>query len=127
MRRMFTKHLLLCMLLSFFVALASAQQKQVTGIVKDDTGQPLPTASVTIKGTKTATSTDINGKFSISAKSDDVLVVSFIGFSTKEIAVGANSYLSVSLASAANALNEVNITETALGIKKEDKKPGLCR
>ncbi|WP_419803349.1 SusC/RagA family TonB-linked outer membrane protein [Mucilaginibacter sp.] len=126
MRRMFTKHLLLCMLLSFFVALASAQQKQVTGIVKDDTGQPLPTASVTIKGTKTATSTDINGKFSISAKSDDVLVVSFIGFSTKEVTVGANSYLSVSLASAANALNEVNITETALGIKKEDKNLGYA-
>ena len=65
-----------------------AQEKTVTGTVTDGK-LPLPGANVVIKGTKGGVSTDIDGKFSIKAKSGDVLVVSFTSYETKTITVGA--------------------------------------
>jgi len=68
-----------------------AQQKTVTGVVTDDLG-PVVGANVLVKGTKLGTATDFDGKFTISAKEGEVLVISYAG-ATQEVVVGAaNTY-----------------------------------
>jgi TonB-linked SusC/RagA family outer membrane protein len=94
----------------------------VKGKVVDGNGQPLPGATIKIKGTSTGVSADINGAFSIDAPDDkSILVVSFVGFLTKEVPVGSGSFLTVTL-SESGKLDEVVVT--ALGIKKEEKQLG---
>lgn len=88
----------------------SAQTRTVTGRVtgKDD-GQPLPGVSVIIKGTKTGTQTDPNGRFSVSIPSNNAtLVFSFLGYSTQEVAATGN--VNIALVPVQNQLNEVVIS-----------------
>ena len=78
-----------------FLALGYADaQKTVTGTIKDsETGDPLIGANVVIKGTATGTVTDFNGNFSLQVNEGDLLVVSYTGYDSREIAVGmANDY-----------------------------------
>ena len=63
----------------------------ITGIVRGADGKPLEGVNVIIKGSNVGTVTDVNGKFSIDAKSKDKLVFSSIGFSSREIIVDINS------------------------------------
>ncbi len=64
----------------------SNQEKEINGIVSDNSG-PLPGVNVVIKGTTIGTQTDFDGKFSINAKENDILVFSFIGMKTNHIKV----------------------------------------
>ena len=80
----------------------------ITGKVTDDDGLALPGVTVTLKGTSTAVGTDVNGSFRIEVPNDQaVLVFSFVGFTSKEVAVSGKSTLNVSLRSDAKTLNEV--------------------
>jgi len=90
----------------------------VTGIVKDETGAALAGVTVAIKGTSSGTTTDVNGKFTISAAPGDVLTFSYIGYVSKSITVASGANYDVTLAPAANSLNEVVVT--ALGITKSE-------
>jgi hypothetical protein len=65
----------------------SAPFMVVSGTVKDDTGMPLPAATVLIKGTERSKTTDFDGNFSIKANTKDILVISYVGFTTKEVEV----------------------------------------
>lgn len=82
----------------------------ITGRVTDDTGAPLPGASVTVKGTSVGTTTDADGNYSIDHdfEDSDVLVFSFVGFGTKEMTVGSQSTIDVTL-SAGLALEAVTV------------------
>ena len=93
----------------FLVGLASAQaQKQViTGKITDATGAPLPGVSILIKGTTIGTSADVDGNYSLEASPNDVLVLSFIGYTTKEVPVGNQSQLNVSMDEDISTLQEV--------------------
>lgn len=94
----------------------------IKGKVVDESGQPLPGASIKLKGTSAGVSADMNGAFSIDAPDNkSILVVSFVGFQTREITVGDNSFLTITL-SGSGKLSEVIVT--ALGIKKEEKQLG---
>ena len=96
---------MLCLLPTFAIF---AQNKQVTGTVTgSDDRQAIPSVSVMIKGSRQGTQSDANGKFSISAASTDVLVFTYVGYTTREVAVGANSTLNVELISASAKLDEV--------------------
>ena len=65
-----------------------AQSKEIQGIVKDENGQPLPGASIVIKGAAIGASTDFDGKFTINVPSDgEILVISYIGFKSKEVKI----------------------------------------
>lgn len=109
----------------FFIVMNSmAQQKVVTGKVTDDSGLPLPGASVKIKGTGTGASTGADGNYSITASAGQVLVFSFIGSVSQERTVGNSNIINVQLTTDAKALNEVVVT--ALGIKKEKKSLGYA-
>lgn len=81
-------------------------QKTVNGTVLDETGTPLPGASIVEKGTSNGTSTDFDGIFSLNVNDNSTtLVISFIGYTTKEIAIANN--VTVSLEPDASVLDEV--------------------
>ena len=85
---------------------AVQQTKKVSGVVNDAMG-PIIGASVKVKGTSTGVATDFDGKFSLSVKPNDVLVVSYIGYVTKEVKVGNQSVISITLAEDKKLLDEV--------------------
>jgi hypothetical protein len=100
---------LLTLFMAFVMQFSSAQEKTVTGTVTTlDDGLPLPGASVIVKGTSRGQQTDFDGKYSISVKSGDVLVISYIGMKNAEVIVGASSVYDVELA-LDNTLDEVVI------------------
>ncbi len=81
------KNLMCFLMLMLFTVQLAAAQMTVTGEVVDSQSEPLPGATVTVKGTSTATTTNIDGEFAIKAKAGDVLSVSFVGFETTEVRV----------------------------------------
>ncbi|MGB0376402.1 MAG: carboxypeptidase-like regulatory domain-containing protein, partial [Flavobacteriaceae bacterium] len=87
----------------------------VSGLVTSADG-PLPGATVQVKGTNVGTTTDFDGNFTIEAGADDVLVVSFVGFTTQEVAVGGQDSLNIVL-EADNELDEIVVT--GYGTQKE--------
>lgn len=108
---------ILCTALSFY---ASAQDI-IKGKIQDKNGNALIGATISVKSQPTLLSiTDENGFFSITAKSNDVLTVSYVGFEKKEVPVSGASL--IVLNNNAGAMNEVMVT--ALGIKKEVKRIG---
>jgi len=96
---------------------------QITGKVVDEKGEPLVGVSIRIKGSTNGTQSDANGNFSINAPANAVLVISYIGFTTKDVPVGGKTSVNITLTSNTN-LNEVVVT--ALGIKKEEKNIGYA-
>ncbi|WP_298537383.1 TonB-dependent receptor [uncultured Algibacter sp.] len=92
-------------MLSIF--LMQAQTTTISGTIVDETNQPLVGANVLVKGTTNGAVADFDGNYSVSASQGDVLVISFTGFETKEVTVGANSTINVSLVEDAQSLDEV--------------------
>ena len=62
-------------------------QNVIKGSVNDGSGEPLPGVSVAVKGTTSGTITDLDGKFSINARNNDVLIFSYVGMNTQDIKV----------------------------------------
>jgi iron complex outermembrane recepter protein len=117
------KKLFLFLPVFFCVAIVFAQERQVSGTVKDAQGNPIANASYLIKGTKTGGVTDANGHFSIAVKSPKtVLVFSSVDFVPKEVTVGQNSQLNIVLENSNNSMKEVVVT--ALGIKRAPRSIG---
>jgi iron complex outermembrane receptor protein len=77
-------------LLMFCLASNFISAQMVSGTVLDDASMPLPGVTIVVKGTTTGTATDFDGNYSISASNGDVLVFSFVGFTTQEITVSGN-------------------------------------
>jgi len=68
-------------------------QAKITGEVVDETNQPLPGASVVVKGTTNGTSTDFDGKFTLQADANSgTIVISFIGFQSKEVSFSSQNF-----------------------------------
>jgi TonB-linked SusC/RagA family outer membrane protein len=110
--------LLSFLLMSFCVHHAKAQDRLVTGTVKDaSSNQPLPGVTVLVKGTTIGTGTGLDGTFSLNVPAgNNTLVFRFIGYQTLERTIGSNSVVNVSLEVDAKQLNEVVVT--ALGIER---------
>lgn len=96
---------------------STQQAKKITGKVVDATGEPIIGASVLVKGTGTGTVTNVDGGFSVDAQLGSTLVISFVGYTSAEVKVGAGNVYTVTLKEDAQTLNEVVVT--AMGIKKE--------
>lgn len=88
-------------------ALLNAQNSEVNGSVSGADGLSIPGANVLIQGSSTGTTTDFDGNFSISVKSGDVLIVSYIGFLTQSITISNQTSLTIVLQSDASELDEV--------------------
>ncbi len=105
--------------------LLSLAQKAVNGRVVSNTDQtPIPGATVVIKGSKTGTSTGVDGFFFIKAKEGDVLLISGVGIANTEYTVSESSDPVIRVEQTSKNLNEVVVT--ALGVKKEVKKLGYA-
>ncbi|WP_291197778.1 SusC/RagA family TonB-linked outer membrane protein [Dyadobacter sp.] len=105
------------------VTRAEVAESAVRGTVVDAKGEPLIGVSVLVKGTTRGTATDVAGKYEIAV--DDasaVLVFSFVGYVRKEVVVGAQSEVNVTLAEDTQNLSEVVVT--ALGIKRDKRALG---
>jgi TonB-linked SusC/RagA family outer membrane protein len=115
MKNNFLKTFILSVFLMVFqVALA---QDSIKGTVSDDDGQPIPGATIVLKGTSTATTADFDGNFSINVGLGDILVVSYVGYSSAEVTVDSST-LSVTLQSATK-LDEVIVTSYGETSKKK--------
>ncbi len=97
---------LLCVIFSVSTALA---QNSISGTVTDSENQPLPGASVVEKGTSNGTTSDFDGNYTLTVGDNATLVVSFVGYSSKEVAVNGQSVVNVKLASD-QELDEVIVT-----------------
>lgn len=92
----------------------------VSGTVTDENADPLPGVNVLVKGTTSGTSTDINGKYTISVPDENtVLVFSFIGYKSQEVQVGARAVIDVSLTADIQSLEEVVVVGYG-SVKKTD-------
>jgi len=87
-----------------------AQQSNISGTITDGTGQPLPGANVLVKGTTMGTQSDFDGNYTIQASPNDVLIFSYIGFTTQSIPVGNQTNINVTLNEDASILDEVVVT-----------------
>lgn len=111
--------LLFILLMAGFTG-ALAQTRTVTGkVISSDDGAPVPGVNVQVKGTSTGTVTDANGNYSISVGNNAVLVFSFVGYATQEVAVGSQSVIDVTLQSDVTALTEVVVVGYGTQEKKE--------
>ena len=108
----------LCMLL-MFSNLTFAQSRVVTGRVTDANNQPVVNASVTVKGSRTGTTTDENGNYSISVPANKkTLMVSYVGFADRDISISGNT-ANVVLSGQTTTLNDVVVTGYTSQRKKE--------
>lgn len=99
-------------------------RKAVTGTVKDAQGVSMPGVSILEKGTQNGTSSDASGRYKITVGANAVLKFSMIGYISKEITVGNQTQINVSLTEDAQSLSEVVIT--SLGITREQKSLGYA-
>ncbi|HYE56447.1 MAG TPA: carboxypeptidase-like regulatory domain-containing protein, partial [Chitinophagaceae bacterium] len=105
-----TALLLRCLIVSLLLSSqVFAQTVNISGkITSRATGEALPQATVSIKGTRTATQTDANGNFTISAPAGAVLTVSFIGMASREVTVSSSApTINIDLDPLPNSMNEV--------------------
>lgn len=111
-------------------------QQLLTGTVTDETGAPLPGATIRIKGTSVGTVTDLDGKFSIDVESDGVLQISYLGYLLQEIKVNGQSEIAVQLEPDATQLEELvvvgygtqkrsDVTGAIGSVKSEDFNRGV--
>lgn len=121
--RKFTMMLALLIFAGMQVVLA---QTTVSGLItSSEDGKPIPGATVLVKGTTVGMTTDLNGKYAIPIPvSGRVLVVSFVGMKTKEIAIGSQTVINVVLDP--DVLDIEGVVVTALGISREKKSLGYA-
>ena len=88
---------LLVLFVVLMAQLTFAQERSVSGTVSDNAGLPIPGVSVLVKGTKSGTQTDFDGKFVIKVDASQTLVFSYVGMKTQEVLASSTS-ISVKLA-----------------------------
>ena len=105
------KQMLASMLLLFVFFSGFSQERKVSGRVADEGSAGMPGVNILVKGTATGTVSDSQGNFNINVPaSDAVLVFSFVGYLTKEVPVGSQSNINVSLDPDVISLSEVVVT-----------------
>ncbi|ANE52626.1 SusC/RagA family TonB-linked outer membrane protein [Flavisolibacter tropicus] len=109
-------------MLTLCSALAFAQTRTVSGVVRDVKGEPIPFATVSEAGTKNAVQADVNGSFSIKVGNDSRLAISAAGFTAQTISVSGGT-ATIALVRAEGQLQEVVVT-TALGVKRSARSTG---
>jgi outer membrane cobalamin receptor len=104
-----------------FISATVLGQTKITGEVVDETNQPLPGASIVVKGTTNGTSTDFDGKFTLQAGADSgTIVISYIGFQSKEVSFSSSkSNLGVIQLAEDASLDEIIVTATSFAIDRK--------
>jgi TonB-linked SusC/RagA family outer membrane protein len=110
------KLLTLSVALSFFALTVLAQTRSVTGKITDEKGDPIPFATILVKGHRAGVSADENGNFLTKVIPGETIVISAAGYAPKEYKLGSESTINMSLSRNQGAIEEVVVT--ALGIKR---------
>jgi TonB-linked SusC/RagA family outer membrane protein len=109
--------LLLCCMVSSLVV--NAQTKHSGKVTGSDDKLPVVGATVRVKGTTIGTQTDVNGQFSLSLNPGDVLTISYLGYQSQDVTVGASETINIVLQAGSNTLNEVVVTGYTSQRKKD--------
>jgi len=107
----FTKSLIFCFFTILFSVYGQAQQASISGKVIDENGQPIPGATILVKGTTVGTTSDFNGNYEIKAASNGTLVFSFLGYKSLQEAIKGRTQIDVALAPDTEELKEVVVTD----------------
>lgn len=103
---------------------ALAQEKVVSGVVRDTDQKPIPGANILVKGTLRGTSSDMNGEFRITVgQADKVLQVSFVGMHPVEVEIGNSSFLEIIMS---EGIEVEEVIVTAMGIRRSEKSLGYA-
>ncbi|QXP59879.1 SusC/RagA family TonB-linked outer membrane protein [Olleya sp. HaHaR_3_96] len=113
----------LTLFLVMVASLSYAQERTISGMITDENGLPLPSATIVVQGTSVGSTSDFDGKYTIKASNGQVLNFSYVGYDSVDKTVTSSSTLNVSL-QPGNTLDEVVVT--ALGIKREKKSLGYA-
>jgi len=115
------KRLLIATLVLFFCTMVKAQTRKITGRVISAANAPLSGVTVQVKGSKTATTTDVDGAFSLAVPEQTpvILVFSSVGFGTKEVNVTGGSTISVILTEKVQGLNDVVVVGYGTARKRD--------
>jgi TonB-linked SusC/RagA family outer membrane protein len=122
MKKQALRRKLIFSFLTLFLCSTLFAQRTIEGKVTDENKQPLNGATVSVKGTKNSTLTDLFGNFRIKANDNDKLVISFIGYNDLETDAGSASV--ITLVPGDKSMSEVVVT--ALGVKKQTKRLGYA-
>lgn len=114
------KKTLTMMLMLMLCMYSFAQQKVLTGRVTDESGKPMSSVSVKVKGTTIGTLTDLDGRFKLNVTANDQLIVlSSIGYAVQELPIGKNTTIGVSMRSSTDNLDEVVVVGYETRKKKD--------
>ena len=113
---------LVCLFLLCAFPLGMLAQSIIKGTVKDEAGEPIIGASVQVVGTKTGGITDLNGNFSVSANSNAVLNISYVGYISQKVNVAGRSNIAVVLKEDANSLDDIVVI--GYGVQKKSDLTG---
>lgn len=113
------KRISLTVLVCLFQLNVWAQVKQISGIVSDEKGEPLIGVNVSVKGGTNGAITDLEGKFSLNVEGEDVVVFSYIGYTTQEIRANDPKIVKVILVEDSETLDEVVVVGYGV-MKKSD-------
>lgn len=101
------------------------QGSRISGTIRDEAGEPLVGATVVEKGTTNGVITDLEGQFLLMLTSaNPVLIITFIGYEPKEVSVGSQTIMEVTLQPSVQSLDDVVVT--ALGIEREERSLGYA-
>ena len=114
-----TKLLIFCLLSVLFSVYGQAQEVSVRGKVIDESGLPIPGATILIKGTSNATSSDMDGNYQIKAASSGTLVFSYMGYGTTQEAIKGRTTINVKLNPESQSLQEVVVVGYGSQKKRE--------
>ena len=115
-----------CLLMGILLLISEglfAQTKQITGKVTDPSGSPVPAATIKIKGSKGGTSAGFDGTFTLHVNEGTTLIISGVGYETKEVKVGNSPTLAIQLTTDAKSLSEIVVT--GVGVATSKKKLGI--
>jgi len=118
------KRVLLFIVMTVFSYTMVNAQKTISGRVLDKDGKPISKASITVKGSNVGIAASEDGGFKLSVKTGDVLVVTAVGYGTKQVKVSNQSSISIELENASSDIGEVVVT--AFGIKRQPKELGYA-
>lgn len=134
---LFRKVRLLCSMLLLVAGIATAQTRPVTGKIADENGNPVPGATIQVKGTSTGTAASADGSFKLNVPANaNTLIVSFIGYVNQEVNISGKSDISISLVPASTTLTDVvvvgygttrkkDLTGSVVSIKSADFNKGI--
>jgi TonB-linked SusC/RagA family outer membrane protein len=105
------------------LTIAAYPQGKISGTVRDQNGDPVPFATVNVKGTKVSVAADASANFSIVAKTGDVLIVSAIGLENAEMTIGSSNVVSIVLNRVSSNITDVVVT-TTMGQQRQARSLG---